>query len=405
MTTPLDQTSRRLQYRPSLRAFAVVGATDSLVRGVALSIYPLLMFRAWGDALVVSQIYFAVGVLSLLTGLTVPLVMRYLARRWLYSAGAMLFVLSAALGMVGGKLITVALLCHGIATATVFVCFNAYVLDNVAKSELSRFESLRIIYGGVGWTLGPALGVWLLGYWHGAPFVIVGMAATTMLAAFWWLRVATSHTSSQTERVGGKPLAYLGRFLHQPRLLAGWLFAVLRSCGWWFYTVYVGIYALQNGLGEHVGGIASSLANAGLFMAPLMLRWMQHHSVRQAVRTGFAASGALFILAALLSPFPLAMVAVLVAASFFLVLLDVCAGLPFLMSVKPSQRTEMSAVYSSFRDVSGILAPAVAWLALQFTPVAGVFAAGGAMLLLAWGIAGSIHRDLGRTGGQRQRPR
>ena len=127
MTTPLDQTSRRVQYRPGLRAFAVVGATDSLVRGVALSIYPLLMFRAWGDALVVSQIYFTVGVLSLLTGLTVPLVMRYLARRWLYSAGAMLFVLSAALGMVGGKLITVALLCHGIATATVFVCFNAYV--------------------------------------------------------------------------------------------------------------------------------------------------------------------------------------------------------------------------------------------------------------------------------------
>ena len=403
--TPLDQTSRRVQYRPSLRTFAVVGATDSLVRGVALSIYPLLMFRAWGDALVVSQMYFAVGVLSLLTGLTVPLVMRYVARRWLYSAGAMLFVLSAALGMVGGKLITVALLCHGMATATVFVCFNAYVLDNVAKTELSRLESLRIIYGGVGWTLGPALGVWLLGYWHGAPFLIVGMAAATMLAAFWWLRVAASHTSNQTVRVGGKPLAYLGRFLQQPRLLAGWLFAVLRSCGWWFYTVYVGIYALQNGLGENVGGIASSLANAGLFMAPLMLRWMQHHSVRHAVRTGFATSGALFILAALLSPFPLAMVAVLVAASFFLVLLDVCAGLPFLMSVKPSQRTEMSAVYSSYRDVSGILAPAVAWLVLQFTPVAGVFAAGGAMLLLAWGIAGSIHRDLGRTGGQRQRPR
>jgi hypothetical protein len=86
-------------------------------------------------------------------------------------------------------------------------------------------------------------------------------------------------------------------------------------------------------------------------------------------------------------------------------LLDVCAGLPFLMSVKPSQRTEMSAVYSSYRDVSGILAPAVAWLVLQFTPVAGVFAAGGAMLLLAWGIAGSIHPHLGGTGGQRQRPR
>ena len=31
--------------------------------------------------------------------------------------------------------------------------------------------------------------------------------------------------------------------------------------------------------------------------------------------------------------------------------------MPFLMAVKPSERTEMSAVYSSFRDVSGILTP------------------------------------------------
>lgn len=38
----------------------------------------------------------------------------------------------------------------------------------------------------------------------------------------------------------------------------------------------------------------------------------------------------------------------LVTGSLFLVLLDICGGLPFLMSVKPSQRTEMSAVYSSF---------------------------------------------------------
>jgi hypothetical protein len=108
-------------------------------------------------------------------------------------------------------------------------------------------------------------------------------------------------------------------------------------------------------------------------------------------------------LATLLSSLPWVTVGVLVLGSYCLVLLDVCAGLPFLMSVKPSERTEMSAVYSSFRDVSGILSPGLAWLVLQFTDVSGVFAAGGCALLLAWAIAGQLHPQLGVPGAQRVR--
>jgi hypothetical protein len=76
-----------------------------------------------------------------------------------------------------------------------------------------------------------------------------------------------------------------------------------------------------------------------------------------------------------------------------------------MMSVKPSQRTEMSAVYSSFRDVSGIVTPGIAWLVLQFSPVVGVFAAGGVVLLVAWYIAGRLHPELGIPGAQRLRSR
>ena len=70
-------------------------------------------------------------------------------------------------------------------------------------------------------------------------------------------------------------------------------------------------------------------------------------------------------------------------------------GLPFLMSVKPSERTEMSAVYSSFRDVSGILTPGAAWLVLFFAPLPGIFVAAGIGLLAAWAVAGQLHPRLG----------
>jgi MFS family permease len=143
----------------------------------------------------------------------------------------------------------------------------------------------------------------------------------------------------------------------------------------------------------------------GLFAAPLLFRWVQRHSVRRAMRTGFLLGSICFMLATLLSSMPWVTVGLLLLGSYGLVLLDVCAGLPFLLSVKPSERTEMSAVYSSFRDVSGILSPGLAWLVLQFTGVAGVFAAGGCALLLAWAVAAQLHPQLGVPGALRMRRR
>ena len=68
--------------KPGVRAFAIIGGIEAVVRGIALSVYPLLMYRAWGDAVVVSKLYFGIGVLSLLTGLAVPLATRHVPRRF-----------------------------------------------------------------------------------------------------------------------------------------------------------------------------------------------------------------------------------------------------------------------------------------------------------------------------------
>ena len=76
-------------------------------------------------------------------------------------------------------------------------------------------------------------------------------------------------------------------------------------------------------------------------------------------------------------------------------MLDVVGGLPFLMSVKPSERAEMAAVYSSFRDVSGILTPGAAYLVLLVLPLSGIFAASGSAFALSWWLALYLHPRLG----------
>ncbi len=384
---------------PGVRGFAVLAGLEGAARGLLISVFPLVMYRALGDAGVVSRIYFLVGLVSLLTGLLVPWAGRYVPRRWLYTAGGLMHLTGTLLVVgLGVKMAPLALVMTMMGVVTIFVCFNAYVLDFIARTELGRCETLRMFYSALGWTAGPVLGVWLMKIWTPLPFLISALFVLLLLGLFWALRLGNGKLITRARSPATNPLAFLGRFFAQPRLVAGWLFAVLRSCGWWVYIVYVPIFCIENGLGEQLGGIALSATNALLFATPLMLRWITRTSLRHAVRTGFAASAALFAGAAAVSGLaPLASVAMIWLGAGFLILLDISGGLPFLMAVKPSERTEMSAVYASYRDVSGILTPGVAWAVLLLGPVEWVFVACGAGLFIAWGIAGRLHPRLGTS--------
>lgn len=387
---------------PNIKGFAALAGIEAVARGTLISVFPLVMYRVFRDAVVVSQIYFFVGIASMAVALLVPWLTRFIGRRWIYSAGSALFVASAFLALQGSPTAMVlALLCNAVAVVTVFVCFNAYVLDFVSRFELGTCETMRLFYSALAWTAGPAGGVWMLQYWPPAPFLLSAAAAVSMLCVFWWMRLGNGKMISRARAPTPNPIAYLWRFFEQPRLVAGWLFAVIRSCGWWVYVVYLPIFAVKNGLGENVGGIALSVSNSLLFTTPLMLRWMRLHSLRNTLRTGFFISAAIFTVASLGDNYPWATVLLLFSGTVFLILLDISAGLPFLMAVKPSERSEMSAVYATFRDVSGILSPGVAWVVLLVAPVSGVFAAAGIGLFVAWSIAGGLHPRLGAPRPQR----
>ena len=381
---------------PRIRDFALLAALEAGIRGTLLSVMPLVIYRAFGDAGVVSRIYFAVGIGSLICGLMVPFLSRWMARRWIMTLSGGLYLLGMALALTGvPHLKAAALMVNAVATVTFTVCLNAYVLDYIARLELGRNESTRMVYSAVPWTVGPVLGVTLLNWWAPAPFILAAVFALLLIAVFWHLRLGNGKQITRAKAPPPNPLAFLSRFAAQPRLIAGWFFAVIRSCGWWVYVVYLPIFCIESGLGDRVGALALSASNALLFTTPLMLRAVRRIGVRKAVRTGFAGAGLLFGLGFLLAHMPWLTVACIMLASIFLVALDVCGGLPFLMAVRPSERTEMAAVYSSFRDVSGIATPGVAALVLLVAPVSGVFAVCGLGMAIAWGVAGRLHPRLG----------
>jgi MFS family permease len=381
---------------PSVHGFATLTGVEAIARGSLVSVFPLEMYKALKEAQAVSEVYFLIGCISLLFGLLVPAISRKLSRRWTYSLGALMMFCGPGLAASGHPYgVVVGLMLTTLATVTLFVCLNAYVLDYVKRHDFGKCETLRMLYSAVGWTLGPVVGVMLWEWWRPLPFFISMTAAVALMIVFWAMRLNNGKLIVRASTPAINPLAYLGRFFRQKRLVAGWIFAVTRSCGWWVYVVYLPIYALENGLGSSLGGLLLSLTNSLLFITPLMLYLLRRLGVKTAVRSGFLLAGVFFSLAGLVGDWPLVAIGLLLAGSFAMIFLDICGGLPFLMAVKPSDRNEMSAVYSSFRDVSAIVTPGASAVVLLFAPLATVFAFGGGLLLISWMVAAKLNPRLG----------
>lgn len=394
--SPLLHNAATSPKAPKLHHFAILAAMDATVRGTLISTTPLAAYDAFGSAQGLSTVYLLAGIATLIWGLLVPRMTQAWPRRWVYVGGCVLYLLAMILFILGSKLsVQLAILVMGMATVTCFVCLNAYVLDYVQRAELGRNQSLQMVYAAAPWAIGPLSGVWMYGIWPPLPFMAAAGLAGLQLGIFLYLRLGSGRQITRAKGPALNPLAYLGRFFAQPRLIAGWLFAVIRSCGWWVYVVYLPIFCIEQGLGDKLGGALMSVSNALLLLSPFMAAWARRASVRVSLRAAQAYAAVFFVLATVLAPWPLATAICLFLAAFGLVLLDVVGGLPFMMSVKPSERAEMAAVYSSFRDVSGIATPAMAWAVLSVAPLAAIFAATGLAFAATFAVAAKVHPRLG----------
>ena len=381
---------------PKLSSFAVLSGLDAMVRGTLISTIPIAVYDAFGSAQNLSQVYFIAGVITLIWGLLVPRMTQVWPRHWVYAGGSILYMAAMILFILGHQWsVQLGILVMGMATVTCFVCLNAYVLDYVPRAELGRTQSLQMVYAAAPWAIGPVAGVWMRHHWDPLPFLVGAIFAFLQLTVFLYLRLGAGRHIARAGGQGVNPLAYLGRFFRQPRLIAGWLFAVIRSCGWWIYVVYLPVFCIENGLGPQLGGMMLSASNAVLLASPFMAAWARKVSVRVSLRATLVYCATLFTLATVFASIPALSVTFLFFAAFGLVNLDVVGGLPFMMAVKPSERSEMAAVYSSFRDVSGIATPAAAWLILWVAPLSFIFVASGAAFGVAYGIAGRLHPRLG----------
>ena len=144
---------------PKVEHFALLAGLEAAVRGMLVSAMPVAVYEVLGDAQKTSIAYLVAGFVALFCGLMVPGVTRYVPRRWTYTGGAALYLLGSALAVMGTPVtISLGLICNAMATATVFICLNAYVLDYVERNSLGHSQGVQMAYAAIPWAVGPVTG-------------------------------------------------------------------------------------------------------------------------------------------------------------------------------------------------------------------------------------------------------
>jgi MFS family permease len=376
--------------------FAGLTTAETAGRALLTTVIPLEAYALLADAQQVSLLFFGFSVAGLATSLAIPWLLGFMARRWLFTlatiagiAGCVVLFERSVTALVLGMVL------RAFAASCLDVLFNLYVLDNIARREMGRFEPLRVLFQAVPWTVGPWLGVRLqedLGAW--SPYAVGAGLGLAGLAYFWALRLSKGTVLRRATRQPTNPLHYLPRFAAQPRLRLAWVLAFGRA-GWWtMFFIYAPIYAVAAGLSEETGGLLVSLGAAALFLVPLWGWVGRRYGVRRLLVAGYGVTALLTLAVFAVADMAWAGVAVLVGAAFTAGSIDGAGNVPFLRAVRPLEREPMTTVFTTYRDAAAVAPPGAFTLLLKAFELPVVFIVGGAGMLALAGLARHIPRRL-----------
>jgi len=153
--------------------------------------------------------------------------------------------------------------------------------------------------------------------------------------------------------------------------------------------------ALPAGAGGLAGALLVSAGNAVLIVAPLFGRLAQRFGLRRPIIGAFVIAGACTALATLVYDLPPAFAACLLAAAAFgAVVLDALGNIPFMRSVHPYERPQMTTVFRTYIDLSELLPGAIFAALLSFFDLRAVFVAMGIWMLAVALIARKLPRGM-----------
>lgn len=356
-----------LSPRTSISLARLSGA-EGFARAVLVGVVPIVALEALGNKQAVSYVYFAGAVFTLMVTLNIGTLERFLHRRWVVTLGGMFLLVAAVfLYLQYDPLFALGIGMRSAAASVFSVCMSLYIMDYIGKRELTRNESRRMFYSGVVWLIGPSLGIWV--HENMQPVLVYAISATAaiaMLGYFWKLRLGDDEVVRTARSHPKNPLRAVIRYLGQPRLRVAYGITISRSCFWVALFVYGAIYVVEAGLPNWMVGMLLSGVSGLLLLSPLVRKLADRFGTRQVIILSLILTGASTIVLGLMgAPKPIGILFWVIGAIGGAAL-DVLANIPFMRLVKPRERIEMTMVFSTWREGSELLTPALAAVVLFF---------------------------------------
>ena len=264
------------------------------------------------------------------------------------------------------------------------ICVSLYTMDFIPRKELAQVESRKILFAAMSWVLFPGIGTWLwVNTFKIAPFLLSSIIMTLLLFIFWWLRIKESELVKETNKNHLNFLSNLKIYFYNPHMRVAYLIAVTRSASWVFFFTYGPIYFIEAGIAiEWVGFVMGSIISIFVFSS-YFAKIGESFGIRRTIYYSFLISGISLGIIGLLPKPALIGIIFLVIATLGMDMLDIIGNLPFMRMVNPKQRTEMTTVYSTWREFSFAITPGFASLFLFFMKVQSLFIVMGLFLISA----------------------
>jgi MFS family permease len=365
-------------------SFAGLFFVQTLSRGILLSVIPLQALSLLGDAQRVSALFFAVSVGGILAALGMPIVIQRIGNYRSFLMGSVAMLVSAALLSVEHSVyFAIGLFIHVFSIAAVEVSLTLYILAQIPRRALTQFEPLRIFASVLALTIGPILGVYLEQRWsHNLPFQL---SAVFAILGILYFRMLGMHKVDIPKSASNSinPLQYLRSFIHQPRLRLAYGLVLARSCWWTMFVIYTPIYAAQSGLGDLVGATIVSVGTAWTLTVPFWGWIGRKYGVRRLLKTGFVTTSALSLLVYFNASTPVIASTLLVFCALGATMLDGMGNVLFYRAVRGRERSEMTAVFATYRDTGQLATPGLYAVLLGFFTLPVVFLSASIWMLVA----------------------
>jgi len=158
------------------------------------------------------------------------------------------------------------------------------------------------------------------------------------------------------------------RYFQQRALRIAYWITLSRSIFWVTLFIYGPIYVVEAQLPTWIAGGLLSLASALLLISPYIRRLAGWQGTRFIIVCALLTTGgsmlALYVIG---EPKPIGLL-FWMSAALGGVTLDVLGNIPFMRMVKPHERTEMTMIFSTWREGSQLLTPLLVSIILLFAP-------------------------------------